>query len=50
MDYNDLIGKTAENKYMNYVVTGWCLDSNGCPKTYGRGYNESFIDVTTYTN
>lgn len=31
-----------------YIVRGWYLDANGCPKTYGEGYEESFTDETQY--
>lgn len=31
-----------------YKVTGWYLDANGCLKTYGSGYAESFTCDTTY--
>jgi len=32
----------------SYIVRGWYLDANGCPKTYGNGYEESFTDETQY--
>ena len=32
--------------WKTYIVRGWCLDANGCPKTYGDGYEESFTDET----
>jgi len=31
-----------------YTVRGWYLDANGCLKTYGNGYAESFVCDTTY--
>lgn len=34
--------------WQNYIVRGWYLDSNGCLKTYGEGYAESFSDETQY--
>jgi hypothetical protein len=51
---NDVIGKIAHTVditlgYRSYVVCGWFLDSNGCIKTYGKGYLESFYDNTYYS-
>ena len=34
--------------WKTYIVRGWYLDSNGCPKTYGDGYEESFTYETQY--
>ena len=34
--------------WKTYTVRGWYLDSNGCQKTYGDGYEESFTDETQY--
>jgi hypothetical protein len=34
--------------WKTYIVRGWYLDANGCPKTYGNGYEESFTDETQY--
>ena len=34
--------------WKTYIVRGWYLDANGCPKTYGEGYQESFTDETQY--
>jgi hypothetical protein len=34
--------------WKTYIVRGWYLDANGCPKTYGDGYEESFTDETQY--
>lgn len=46
---NYLIGKIAySNNRKTYIVRGWYLDSNGCLKTYGEKYNESFVDLTKY--
>ena len=47
-----LVGRIAypRNSYSKpYMVRGWYLDSNGCFKTYGSGYAESFPDETDYT-
>lgn len=33
----------------SYEVKGWYMDSNGCLKTYGDGYSESFISETEYS-
>ena len=32
-----------------YLVKGWFLDPNGCLKTHGDNYDESFLDDTQYT-
>jgi len=34
--------------WKTYIVRGWYLDANGCQKTYGDGYEESFTDETQY--
>lgn len=34
--------------WKTYIVRGWYLDANGCTKTYGDGYEESFTDETQY--
>jgi hypothetical protein len=34
--------------WKTYIVRGWYLDANGCPKTYGDGYEESSTDETEY--
>jgi hypothetical protein len=45
---NDLIGMVATFGNVTYMVRGWYLDANGCLKTYGEGYSESFVEMTTY--
>lgn len=45
---NNLIGKKATYNKISYLVQGWYLDSNGCLKTYGLGYIETFADLTSY--
>jgi hypothetical protein len=58
----DLIGANSLNRiiglvcrfyrivggWTTYIVRGWYLDSNGCLKTYGHGYTESFYDESVY--
>jgi len=45
----ELNGMKAVSKWQDeYVVRGWYVDSNGCVKTYGQGYAESFVEDTTY--
>lgn len=34
--------------WKTYIVRGWYIDANGCPKTYGGSYEESFMDETQY--
>ena len=42
-------GCTAKTKYgKDYTVVGWYMNSNGCLKTHGNGYEESFIVDTAY--
>ena len=41
-------GKKAVSGETNYQVKGTFMDSNGCLKTYGDGYEESFISDTNY--
>jgi hypothetical protein len=38
----------AVGGWITYTVQGWYLDANGCLKTYGDGYEESFADETQY--
>lgn len=49
---NSYIGKICFYKnrgcWKRYVVTGWFMDANGVLKTYGSGYEESFIDLSVY--
>jgi hypothetical protein len=40
--------QTAIGSQKTYVVKGWYLDANGCLKTYGNGYEESFVSDTNY--
>jgi len=42
-------GMTAESGDKSYEVEGWYCDPNGCLKTYGDGYSESFISDTNYS-
>ena len=43
-----LVRRLAISRGRFYTVIGWYLDSNGCLKTYGTGYQESFMDETKY--
>lgn len=45
--YNGMTANAPGDK--SYEVTGWYMDSNGCLKTHGDGYDESFISDTEYT-
>ena len=49
VDVRCLVGRVARYGALSYLVRGWFMDSNGCLKTYGRGYDESFCDLTTYS-
>ena len=49
----DLCGMMAQfyrivGGWKTYIVRGWYLDTDGCPKTYGDGYEESFTGETQY--
>ena len=35
--------------WISYLVRGWYLDANGCVKTYGDGYAETFFDQSSYS-
>lgn len=48
-DYNGMTATVGIHSEKSYEVKGWCMDSNGCLKTYGDGYNESFISDTEYS-
>lgn len=41
-------GMTATAGDNTYKVEGTYMDANGCLKTYGKGYDESFICDTEY--
>ncbi len=44
----DFDGMSATDGNVTYTVNGTFMDSNGCLKTYGDGYDESFIVDTDY--